>query len=79
MSETSESTLAEVPAPNVKSWRSNFPVIFTMRGSPEWRAWLNDLARSRHMNTSGLIDFAVIEFAERIGFREPPERQPKVR
>lgn len=48
--------------------------ILSLKGSPEWSQWLGDLATKFRTKKAGIIDRALAEFAERNGFREPPER-----
>lgn len=51
------------------------PVAVTLKGSEEWKSWLEDLARSSRLDVSKLIDRALVEFAKREGFKaEAPER-----
>jgi hypothetical protein len=50
------------------------PNIISMRGSPEWRAWLTRLAEKCRATPSALIDRALAELARREGFEEPPRR-----
>jgi predicted transcriptional regulator len=58
-----------VPSPIV-------PVV-SIRGTPEWKDWLDELARHCRMPKSVLIDIALAEYATRHGFDPPPpSRQP---
>jgi hypothetical protein len=50
------------------------PNIISMRGSREWRAWLDRLAEACRATPSALIDRALAELARREGFEEPPRR-----
>jgi hypothetical protein len=50
------------------------PNIVSMRGSREWRAWLDRLAEHCRATPSALIDRALAELARREGFEEPPRR-----
>jgi hypothetical protein len=45
-----------------------------VRGSAEWKQWVEELAREKRVKVSGLVDAALIRIAEEIGFREPPQR-----
>jgi hypothetical protein len=48
--------------------------ILSLKGSPEWSQWLGDLGAKFRTSKAGIIDRALAEFAERNGFRDPPER-----
>jgi hypothetical protein len=50
------------------------PVVFTIRGSAEWKAWVERLSDRNRQSVSGLIDTALAKFAREIGFEDPPER-----
>lgn len=50
-------------------------VAVTLKGSEEWKAWIEALARHSRLDVAKLIDRAVIEFAKKEGFEpEAPER-----
>lgn len=47
----------------------------TLKGSAEWKEWLEALARHARLDVAKLIDRAVIDFAKKEGFEpEAPER-----
>ena len=48
--------------------------ILSLKGATEWSVWLGDLSAKFRTTKAGIIDRALTEFAERNGFREPPER-----
>ena len=49
--------------------------IISMRGSEEWREWLNALADHAHMPATTLIDQALLRYAQSVGFEQPmPKR-----
>jgi hypothetical protein len=48
--------------------------IISVRGTEEWRDWLNEYAAFRRIPTTSLIDQVLAESAKRDGFRTPPER-----
>lgn len=51
------------------------PLVLTMRGNLEWKAWLERLAKHSRSSTSVCVDQALAEFAKMRGFDEaPPER-----
>lgn len=50
------------------------PMVIGMRGSEEWKRWLDEYAEFRRMTVVGLIDRLLEEDAEKRGFRHPPRR-----
>lgn len=46
--------------------------ITTLKGSPEWSAWLMRLAKHDRNTIVGLVDRALAEYAVNHGFDEPP-------
>jgi hypothetical protein len=48
--------------------------ILTLKGSEEWREWVHRLAGHMRTKAPDLIDRALVEIAERNGFKE---RAPK--
>jgi len=47
----------------------------TLKGSPEWKAWLDELSDQFRTDNSKVIDMALVEFAKAHGFkREAPRR-----
>jgi len=58
------------PAPT-KGAKNN---ILSIRGTPEWRAWLERLAAKCRVTPTALLDLAVAEKAAREGFEPPPPR-----
>jgi hypothetical protein len=50
------------------------PLAVQVRGRPEWKEWVRELASRQRLDVSDLVDQALAEVARRIGFREPPER-----
>jgi hypothetical protein len=47
-------------------------VILSVRGSAEWRDWLNELARYNRVKTADAIDHALVAWARQTGFKKPP-------
>ena len=59
----------------VEAVTSNFkPIAAHLRGSEQWKAWLEEFARVNRMSVAGLIDTALTRLAKELRFREPPER-----
>jgi hypothetical protein len=62
-----------------KSARKGTPkrlaIVVTLKGSLEWKAWVDELADLCRTDTSKLIDMALVEFAKARGFqKEAPRR-----
>lgn len=50
-------------------------IAVTLRGSPEWKAWIEAGARYCRTDVAKLIDAAVVDYLRARGFKqEPPER-----
>src|SRR3954447_19084816 len=49
-------------------------IIFSIRGTPEWREWLRRFAAHQRVTPTALVDQALAEVARRVGFVEPPPR-----
>jgi hypothetical protein len=57
------------PDPNRK------PVAVTIKGTEEWKAWLEEAAGHCRLSVSALIDHAVTRYVKAEGFsKKPPER-----
>jgi hypothetical protein len=48
--------------------------VISVRGTEQWRDWLNECAAFRRVPTTSLIDQVLAEPAKRDGFKTPPER-----
>lgn len=49
--------------------------VFQMKGTEEWKAWLDELAKTLRMPTSAVVDNALVMYAKAQGFtKEAPER-----
>jgi hypothetical protein len=59
-----------MPAPT-KGAKNN---ILSIRGTPEWRGWLERFASKSRVTPTALLDLAVAEKAQRDGFEPPPPR-----
>jgi hypothetical protein len=50
-------------------------IAVTLRGSPEWKAWVEALAKHTRLDVAKVIDRALIDFAAKEGFEQAaPER-----
>ncbi len=49
--------------------------VLTIKGTDEWRGWLEELSRFLRTPTSTIVDHALVRYAKEVGFeREAPER-----
>lgn len=48
------------------------PLGVQVRGSDEWKAWIEEAALHSRMSVSGFVDIAVVRFAKEQGFTKPP-------
>jgi hypothetical protein len=50
-------------------------IVLQMKGSDEWKQWLDDLAAQLRMPTSAVVDNALVMYAKAQGFtKEAPRR-----
>lgn len=57
-----------------ETWKKK-PLILNLRGSEEFKAWLQDLAAADRQSVSGVVERALVHYAKGIGFtKEAPER-----
>jgi len=55
---------------------SKQPTAITVRGSKEWRSWVEKMAKHCMTDTSKLVDAALARYGKEQGFDEPrPDRQ----
>jgi hypothetical protein len=50
-------------------------IAVTLRGSPDWKVWLEALARHTRLDVAKVIDRALIDFARKEGFDEDAPRR----
>jgi hypothetical protein len=48
--------------------------VLGLKGTPEWKTWLEKFAEHCRLSMADTIDQALTEQAERKGFRPPPKR-----
>lgn len=53
----------------------NRATVLTIRGTQEWRDWLERAANHCRLTTSTLVDLAVTRFAREQGFEEAPPKR----
>jgi hypothetical protein len=69
-------TTAQPPKPRNKLGRPKRqsdlpdPKGITIRGSAEWRQWITELAEFRRSKITDMVDQAIVEYAERHGFKK---------
>ena len=49
--------------------------VLSIRGTTEWRDWLNRLADHCRLKTADVIDHAIIAYAKQQGFKEQPPKR----
>jgi hypothetical protein len=50
-------------------------VVVQLKGTDEWKAWLEDLSKHLRMPISSVVDNALVSYAKAQGFvKSPPER-----
>jgi hypothetical protein len=54
--------------------RGTQPNAITIRGSAEWKEWLERFAARMRIKPTGLIDLALAKLADQERFAEPPPR-----
>jgi len=64
----------KAPKPKSEPWGESKPLAAQLRGSEEWKAWLEEFARTNRWSVAVVIDTALARLARELGFREPPER-----
>src|ERR1700734_3475438 len=62
---------AAKPAPKIVASQPN---AITIRGSADWKSWLEDFAGRMRSRPTAVIDLALAKLAQLEGFREPPPR-----
>ncbi len=62
---------AAKPGPKVVPTQPN---AITIRGSADWKSWLEDFAGRMRTRPTAIIDLALAKLAQQEGFREPPPR-----
>ena len=72
---TENRSVTPTPASRPVSEPGRKAVVLTMRGNPEWKAWLKQLSKHCHMKVSVCVEQALMEYAERRAFTETaPDR-----
>lgn len=72
MAKTKASKPKQEPSPQEPAIRR---AVLQMKGTDEWKAWLDDLAKFLRMPTSSIVDNALVDYAKAKGFtKAAPER-----
>ena len=50
--------------------------VLALRGTDEWKTWLDGFAERKGMPVTVLVDHALRELAKRDGYQDPPTRVP---
>ena len=50
--------------------------VFAIRGTEDWKAWLDGFATRKGMPVTVLVDYALRELAKRDGYQDAPIRVP---
>lgn len=59
------------PADAAKNWPGK-PLAIQVRGSAEWKQWLEELAEFDRSTIADISDRAIAAYARQIGFPKPP-------
>ena len=62
------------PKPSIEGWARK-PLVLQLRGSLEWRAWLDRFVEFRRSDAADTTDRALAAFAKLEGFDELPPRR----
>jgi uncharacterized protein (DUF1778 family) len=67
--------VAKKKAKRTKPGKTRRPVAVVIKGSAEWKAWLEEAADHCRTTVSAFLDTAAVEYAMVRGFKkEPPKR-----
>jgi hypothetical protein len=58
----------------VPGFKRGQDIAAQVRGTPEWKEWVEELAKANRVSVAGLIDMVLARFARETDFRDPPER-----
>jgi hypothetical protein len=67
---------AKRPPRSSKQPLATQPNAITIRGSAEWKGWLEAFAAKMRSRPTAVIDLALAKLAEQERFTEPPPRMP---
>lgn len=49
--------------------------VLTIKGTDEWKAWLNGLSDFLRIPTSTVVDLALVQYAKTEGYTEQPPKR----
>lgn len=59
----------------VEEWGAGKPLALQVRGTPEWKAWIDELARFDRSTVADVVDRSLAAYARAINFpQQPPPR-----
>jgi len=64
-----------VPEPAQAAKKPKGFALPSIRGSDEWKAWVERLADADRASLPDLIDHALVAYAKKIKFNEPPPKR----
>lgn len=59
---------------NPEEWKQK-PIIMQMRGTPDFKGWLERLAEFDRTTVADIADRAIVRYAREIGFKEDPPKR----
>ena len=68
-------TMAKKAAPKKTEAAKPTPIAITIRGSQEWRAWVERGTEHCRLDVAKAVDAALIEFFKARGFTEAPPKR----
>jgi hypothetical protein len=74
VSEGDDVATKKQPAKRAKKIVPSQPIAITIRGSSDWKGWLEEFAARMRTKPTAVIDLALAKLAHQEGFREPPPR-----
>jgi hypothetical protein len=64
------------PVPGKPDGSARQKNVLALRGTDEWKEWLDGFATRKGMPVTVLVDHALRELAKRDGYQDPPSRVP---
>lgn len=65
----------KTPNPKGDSDGSRKATVLAIKGSAEWKEWLDRAARHCRVSTSALVDLALTRYVKEQGFDDPPPQR----
>jgi hypothetical protein len=67
-------TMVEKKKPGRPKGSLRRETVLGLKGTPEWKVWLEEFAEFCRLSMADTIDQSLTEQADRKGFRPPPKR-----